>query len=123
MPSRRVGPIVAGQLAGCGYAVPASASAAAAYNRFLARLFANPFWESEKVEFRRVLWSDARRAVAKDEEAFRSPGLYVWGGHFGPLHIGLAHISFKQRFSRYIWQTRSQCNLAATSGLCRSKRN
>lgn len=83
-----------------------------AYESILRDLFENPFWESGKVELRRVPWSQARQARTENVEAFKSPGLYLWGIEDRPLYIGMTRVTFRKRFSRYIWHKRSQCNLA-----------
>jgi hypothetical protein len=89
---------------------------AAAYDHVLRDLFQNPFWDSGAIDLRRVLWNQGRRARDEDRETFRSPGLYLWGVEERPLCIGITRGSFRQRFSRYIWQRQSQCNLAQEFG-------
>lgn len=91
-------------------AVGDSDSLEAAYDVVLRNLFESPLWESGTVELRRILWSQGRQARSQD--AFGSPGLYLWGIETRPLYIGMTLGSFRKRFSRYIWQERSQCNLA-----------
>jgi hypothetical protein len=53
-----------------------------------------------------------RKARCDDPETFNSPGLYLWGTQERPLYVGITCKGFGSRFSRYIWATRSQCNLA-----------
>ena len=83
-----------------------------AYDRVVADLFHNPFWNEGPTTLRRVLWSDGRRARVEDRAAFGSPGLYLWGSKERPVYIGITRGTFDRRFYRYIWSDRSQCNLA-----------
>lgn len=90
---------------------------AAEYDLFIRALITAPFWTSGAVGDRRVRWTDGRDARKEDRLSFGAPGLYIWGARDRPLYIGItvgrsAPGSFSKRFSRYIWQTRSQCNLA-----------
>jgi hypothetical protein len=91
-------------------AVGDSDSLEAAYDKVLKNLFESPFWESGTVELRRILWGQGQEARTQD--AFGSPGLYLWGIETRPLYIGITRGSFRKRFSRYIWHERSQCHLA-----------
>lgn len=84
----------------------------AAYETVLSALFARPLWESGTVDLQRVPWSQGKRARTEDIAAFKSPGIYIWGVDARPLYIGKTLSSFGKRFSRYIWNPRSQCNLA-----------
>lgn len=88
----------------------------AVYDSVLSDLFHNPFWESGATALRRVPWKQGMRARIGDSEAFRSPGLYLWGSEDRPLYIGITRAAFSKRFSRYIWDERSQCNLAEQYG-------
>lgn len=83
-----------------------------AYDRFLNDLFEHPFWTRGSVAMQRVAWSEGRRARKEDPESFGSPGLYIWGAQERPIYIGKTEKTFGDRFSRYIWDPRSQCNLA-----------
>lgn len=91
-----------------------STALAEAYDGLLSDLFKNSLWKDGPIELRRVPWNQARRARNEDAKAFASPGLYLWGVENRPLYFGITRGSFGERFSRYIWQTRSQCNLAQT---------
>ncbi len=85
--------------------------------RFVLKKFTRqPFWMGGAIGLRRVLWTDGRRARTEDPETFASGGIYLWGVENRPLYIGKTRGSFRSRFSRYIWDTESQCNLAREYG-------
>jgi hypothetical protein len=83
-----------------------------AYDEVLRELFARPLWQAGSVLDYRVLWTDGRRARDEDPVPFQAIGLYLWGCEERPLYIGKTNNGFRKRFSRYVWDTRSQCNLA-----------
>jgi len=82
------------------------------YGNVLKQLCEVSFWEGGEIGLRRVPWTAGRRARSEDPVTFQSPGLYLWGAENRPLYIGITCSTFLKRFSRYIWQARSQCNLA-----------
>jgi hypothetical protein len=63
-----------------------------------------------------LVWSQGRKALSEDSEVFGSPGLYLWGIDNRPLYVGITRTAFRKRFSRYIWNKRSQCKLALRYG-------
>lgn len=83
-----------------------------AYENMLSELFEIPLWQSGSVKHKRILWTQGKNARAEDRAIFASSGLYIWGIGERPLYIGITSNSFNKRFSRYIWQKKSQCNLA-----------
>lgn len=87
------------------------------YGEVLRGLFQASYWTRGTIGHRRVRWADGHQARIEDADTLNSPGLYVWGAGERPLYIGITvgrkvPGSFRKRFSRYIWQKRSQCNLA-----------
>lgn len=83
-----------------------------AYQEFLLGLFSSPVWSGGRATGKRVHWSLGEQARRHDRETFSSPGVYLWGAEEQPLYIGITRGTFSRRFSRYIWQTKSQCKLA-----------
>lgn len=80
------------------------------------RLLSADFAEDAAVSERRILWTNAARL--KNTGVFKKSGLYLWGVRQCPIYLGMtAKQTFQKRFGRYIWQGRSQCNLAKTEGL------
>jgi hypothetical protein len=88
------------------------AALAEAYDQVLTRVLAGLPWSAGRIAHRRVLWSDGRVARRTDQVTFSQPGLHIWGVEQRPLYLGKTEASFSSRFKRYIWEKRSQCNLA-----------
>lgn len=85
---------------------------ARAYDEAIKSIFATPLWISGPARERRILWMQAHLARSIDAQTFTRAGLYIWGAGERPLYIGKTETSFYKRFHRYIWNQRSQCNLA-----------
>lgn len=83
-----------------------------AFSHYINTLMENDLWKSGSVTNKRVFWEDGKLAREQDKESFNSPGIYIWGGDHSPIYIGKTTTSFKKRFGRYIWGSKSQCNLA-----------
>lgn len=83
------------------------------YDALLGRLFSDPPWDGEGRPVGRIPWRLGRAARKADRERFRMPGLYLWGAGERPVYVGITRGSFSKRFNRYIWSSRSQCQLAA----------
>ena len=82
------------------------------YNDYLTSSFDKDFWTDGIYTNQRIKWRNAKSA--KSLSSFNSPGIYIWGYDQSPLYIGKAEgQSLAKRFSRYIWQKKSQLNVAA----------
>ena len=81
------------------------------YNDFLSSSFTKDYWTNGAYTNERINWKDAKRAKSLD--SFNSTGIYIWGCDERPIYIGKAEgQSLAKRFSRYIWQKKSQLNIA-----------
>ena len=82
------------------------------YNDFLTSSFNKKYWTEGIYTNQRINWRNAKKA--KNLDSFNSPGIYIWGYDKHPLYIGKAEKqSLSKRFSRYIWQRKSQLNVAS----------
>lgn len=82
------------------------------YGAIIDSLVNESMWSSGSDLRRRVLWTKGKNARLEYPRIFARPGLYLWGVRKTPLYVGITRSSFRRRFGRYIWQERSQCNLA-----------
>jgi hypothetical protein len=82
------------------------------YDLILSDSFSKNFWDSGNYKSQRIRWKDARRAKTEIAE-FDESGIYIWGFEETPLYVGKAEKKpFASRFSRYVFQKKSQCNIA-----------
>lgn len=82
------------------------------YDLFLKNSFGKPFWVGGVYINQRIFWTNGELAKS-DLETFHNPGIYIWGYDKTPLYIGKAEVqTLAKRFSRYIFQTKSQCKVA-----------
>ena len=82
------------------------------YDLILSDSFTKDFWEGGGYKSQRIKWKDARRAKT-DISEFKESGIYIWGFEKTPLYVGKAEKKpFASRFSRYVFQKKSQCNIA-----------
>jgi len=82
------------------------------YSLLLDSLLASNFWSVKDINAPRVLCKDGRVCLESKEDVFLQPGLYLWGAGKIPLYIGKTKDCFRNRFNRFIWDEKSQCNLA-----------
>jgi len=82
------------------------------YSLLLDSLLASNFWSENDINAPRVLCKDGRICLESKKDVFLQFGLYLWGASKIPLYIGKTKDCFKNRFNRFIWDEKSQCNLA-----------
>jgi len=82
------------------------------YSLLLDSLLVSNFWSVNDINAPRVLCKDGRICRENNEDIFLQLGLYLWGAGNIPLYIGKTKDCFKNRFNRFIWDEKSQCNLA-----------
>jgi len=82
------------------------------YSLLLDSLLVSNFWSEKDITAPRVLCKDGKVCLKSKEDVFLQSGIYLWGAGKIPLYIGKTKDCFKNRFNRYIWAEKSQCNLA-----------
>lgn len=82
------------------------------YSSLLNVLFSSNFWSETEPKALKVLYKNGRDCSERKQDVFSKSGLYIWGAGSIPLYIGKTKDSFKKRFSRYIWDEKSQGNIA-----------
>lgn len=69
-------------------------------------------WPASAAPLARIPWYLGRRARDELRTLFDLPGIHVWGAGRVPLYVGKTTGSFRRRLGRFVWDARSQCNLA-----------
>ena len=82
------------------------------YSLFISSLLDSKFWSKNEPKNPRVPWQFGSIVRGERKDIFSKSGIYLWGAGKVPLYIGKTKDSFNKRFSRYIWEEKSQCNLA-----------
>ena len=82
------------------------------YSSLLNTLLNSDFWSETRSNAPRVLCKDGKLCRELKRQVFSQVGLYLWGAGSTPLYIGKTEDCFKNRFNRYIWDKKSQYNLA-----------
>jgi hypothetical protein len=82
------------------------------YSSLLDVLLTSGFWSINEPDIPRVKWQDGETARSVRRDVFSCKGVYLWGAGKLPRYIGMTKQSFNKRFSRYLWEEKSQCNLA-----------